>query len=63
MIVKFKHCIAGTGWSRNVDDVTDLPDAEAMRLIKGGIAEAVKAQKPNRKATLPQDEIETPEGN
>lgn len=41
MKVRILTCSVGHGFVRNVGDEIDLPDAEAGRLIAGGIAERI----------------------
>jgi hypothetical protein len=66
MKVRFLTCMVGADFVRNAGDVAELPDAEAARLIEGGVAEPVKLAAKLRTTKAPQPRLETatlPPGN
>ena len=60
MKVKFNQSVVGPKFHHVVDDVVDLPDAEARRFLKAGFCEAVpeppkkRAKKAVKKSTSKQ---------
>lgn len=59
MKIKLKTCLAGADFTRNSGEIIEVSEAEAVRFLEAGLAEALPDVTAIETATAPQAKIET----